>query len=116
VQAQLAGNTAERNAGTRTRRPSLLAGMLFDRDGNRMTPSQCRARNRKQRTALWHCAWSGIGITKDLRRLHPPSIESNVMRAQPISNPPPQSPSCPECSDMDAQYVGIFTKPRCSQG
>src|SRR6516225_9718539 len=39
VQAQLAGNTAERDAGTRTRQPSLLAGMLFDRDGNRMMPS-----------------------------------------------------------------------------
>jgi site-specific DNA recombinase len=39
VQAQLAGNAAERNSGTRTRQPSLLAGMLFDRDGNRMTPS-----------------------------------------------------------------------------
>ena len=31
VQAQLAGNTAARNSGTRTRQPSLLAGMLFDR-------------------------------------------------------------------------------------
>src|SRR5262252_571449 len=30
VQAQLAINTAERNSGTRTRQPSLLAGMLFD--------------------------------------------------------------------------------------
>src|SRR5262249_17781572 len=39
VQARLAGNTAERHAGTRTHQPSLLAGMLFDRDGNRMTPS-----------------------------------------------------------------------------
>ena len=39
VQAQLAGNTAERNSGSRTDQPSLLAGMLFDRDGNRMTPS-----------------------------------------------------------------------------
>jgi DNA invertase Pin-like site-specific DNA recombinase len=39
VQAQLAGNTAERNSGSRTHQPSLLAGMLFDRDGNRMTPS-----------------------------------------------------------------------------
>ena len=39
VQAQLAGNTAERDAGTRTRQPSLLAGLLYDRDGNRMTPS-----------------------------------------------------------------------------
>src|SRR5947209_5348806 len=38
VQAELAG-TAERNSGTRTHQPSLLAGMLFDRDGARMTPS-----------------------------------------------------------------------------
>ena len=34
VQAQLAGNSCGRNAGTGTRQPSLLAEMLFDRDGN----------------------------------------------------------------------------------
>src|SRR5215467_8715801 len=39
VQAQLAGNAAERNSGTNTRQPSLLAGLLFDGDGNRMTPT-----------------------------------------------------------------------------
>jgi site-specific DNA recombinase len=39
VQAQLASNIAERNSGTRNHQPSLLAGMLFDGDGNRMTPS-----------------------------------------------------------------------------
>jgi site-specific DNA recombinase len=39
VQMQLAGNTAERNSGTRTHQPSLLARMLFDAHGNRMTPS-----------------------------------------------------------------------------
>jgi DNA invertase Pin-like site-specific DNA recombinase len=39
VQAQLAGKTAGRNYGTRTCQPSLLAGMLFDGDGNRMTPT-----------------------------------------------------------------------------
>jgi site-specific DNA recombinase len=39
VQAQLAGNAAERNSGTRARQPSLLAGMLFDGDNNSMTPS-----------------------------------------------------------------------------
>src|ERR1700738_4597979 len=38
VQTQLAGNAAQREGG-QTRPPSLLAGMLFDRDGNRMTPS-----------------------------------------------------------------------------
>src|SRR5215467_11960006 len=39
AQAQLAINTPERNSGTRTRQPSLLTGMLFDADGNPMTPS-----------------------------------------------------------------------------
>jgi DNA invertase Pin-like site-specific DNA recombinase len=39
VQAQLAANTAERNSGTNTRPPSLLAGILFDSDGDRMTPT-----------------------------------------------------------------------------
>jgi site-specific DNA recombinase len=39
VQARLAGNVGWRNAGGRTAQPSLLAGMLFDGDGNRMTPS-----------------------------------------------------------------------------
>jgi site-specific DNA recombinase len=38
VQAQLSSNTAGRSSGTRTRQPSLLAGMLFDGDGNPMTP------------------------------------------------------------------------------
>jgi hypothetical protein len=39
VQRRLAGNTAERSPGTRTHHPSLLAGMLFDTEGNRVTPS-----------------------------------------------------------------------------
>jgi DNA invertase Pin-like site-specific DNA recombinase len=39
VQARLAGNAAQCRAGGRAIQPSLLAGMLFDGDGNRMTPS-----------------------------------------------------------------------------
>src|SRR5215472_14159192 len=39
VQAQLAGNTAQRSSGTRIRQPSLLTGMLFDCRGNAMTPT-----------------------------------------------------------------------------
>jgi len=49
VQAQLAANTAERNSGTRTRQPSLLAGMLFDGDGNRMTPTHATKQGRRYR-------------------------------------------------------------------
>ena len=39
VHAQLAGNTGQRNSGTRIRQPSLLTGMLFDCKGNPMTPT-----------------------------------------------------------------------------
>src|SRR5690349_10180541 len=39
VQGQLGSNTAARNSAIRTRPPSLLAGILFDGDGNRMTPT-----------------------------------------------------------------------------
>src|ERR1700758_2246920 len=39
AQSRLADNTAERTSGTRTRQPSLLAGRLFDPDGNPMTPT-----------------------------------------------------------------------------
>ena len=34
VQMRLACNTAERNSATPTHQPSLLAGMLFDAEGN----------------------------------------------------------------------------------
>src|SRR5437868_4644676 len=39
AQSRLADNSAERSSGTRTREPSLLAGRLFDPDGNPMTPT-----------------------------------------------------------------------------
>jgi len=60
VQAQLAGNAAQRNAGGKTRQPSLLAGMLFDRDGNRMTPSHAGKKGMRYRYYV-----SGSLITKD---------------------------------------------------
>jgi DNA invertase Pin-like site-specific DNA recombinase len=49
VQAQLAANTAERTFGTRMRQPSLLAGMLFDGDGNRMTPTHATKKGTRYR-------------------------------------------------------------------
>ena len=49
VQAQLAANTTERNAGTRMRQPSLLAGLLFDGDGNRMTPTHATKQGTRYR-------------------------------------------------------------------
>jgi hypothetical protein len=49
VQAQLTANTAERHSGRRTRRPSLLAGMLFDGDGNRMTSTHATKKGTRYR-------------------------------------------------------------------
>ena len=60
VQAQLTSNAAERNSGTRTRQPSLLAGMLFDRDGNRMTPTHAVKKGTR-----YHYYVSRALITKD---------------------------------------------------
>src|SRR6202162_3960374 len=60
VQAQLASNVAERNSGTRNHRPSLLTGLLFDGDGNRMTPSHAVKMGTHYRYYV-----SGSLITKD---------------------------------------------------
>src|SRR5438874_8947377 len=60
VQAQLAGNAAQRTDGGKIRPPSLLAGMLFDRDGNRMTPSHAGKKGTRYRYYV-----SGSLITKD---------------------------------------------------
>jgi site-specific DNA recombinase len=60
VQAQLADNAAQRNEGGKTRQPSLLAGMLFDGDGNRMTPSHAVKKGMRYRYYV-----SASLITKD---------------------------------------------------
>jgi site-specific DNA recombinase len=60
VQAQLAGNAAAQNSGARNRQPSLLTGMLFDRDGNRMTPSHAGKKGTRYRYYV-----SGSLISKD---------------------------------------------------
>src|ERR1700724_886176 len=60
VQAQLDSNAAERNSGTRNHQPSLLAGMLFDGDGNRMTLSHALKMGKRYRYYV-----SGALITKD---------------------------------------------------
>src|SRR5246127_504719 len=60
VQEQLAGNTVRRRCGGRARQSSLLAGMLFDGDGNRMTPSHAGKKSTHYRYYV-----SGSLITKD---------------------------------------------------
>jgi site-specific DNA recombinase len=49
VQAQLAENAVERRNGLRAGNPSLLAGLLFDAQGQRMVPSHARKGGRRYR-------------------------------------------------------------------
>jgi site-specific DNA recombinase len=80
VQARLAGNVAQRNAGGWGVQPSLLAGLLFDGDGNRMTPSHAVKKGTRYRYYV-----SRPLITKDQadrsagRRIPAGEIEQFVM-------------------------------------
>jgi hypothetical protein len=49
AQAKLAANAVERSTGIGARSPSLLAGLLFDADGNRMTPTHAVKNGRRYR-------------------------------------------------------------------
>ena len=49
VQAILAENRTERADGSHAKQPSLLAGMLFDADGERMTPSHAVKKGKRYR-------------------------------------------------------------------
>jgi site-specific DNA recombinase len=66
AQSRLADNTAERSSGTRSRQPSLLAGILFDPDGNRMTPTHAVKSATRYRYYVSHSP-----ITKDQSELSP---------------------------------------------
>ncbi len=49
VQARLAENAVECHAGTRVKNPSLLAGLLFDSNGQRLTPTHAVKNGRRYR-------------------------------------------------------------------
>jgi len=49
VQGQLRHNAVVRHRGTNAKAPSLLAGILFDEDGNRMAPSHASKAGRRYR-------------------------------------------------------------------
>src|SRR5437868_3634599 len=74
VQAQLASNAAERNSSARHRQPSLLAGMLFDGDGNRMTPSHAGKKSTRYRYYV-SCSLITKDRTEDSAGLRVPAAE-----------------------------------------
>jgi len=70
VQSQRAANTAQRHSGARTRQPSLFAGILFDRAGNRMTPTHAVKKGMRYRYWGSFCRQiKGLAIGGTLRSL-----------------------------------------------
>ena len=54
VQEKLAANRIERKNGTRAKQPSLLAGLIFDEGGERMTPTHANKKGRRYRYYVTH--------------------------------------------------------------
>jgi len=54
VQSKLAANAVERTTGERARSPSLLAGLLYDGEGHRMTPSHAVKNGMRYRYYVSH--------------------------------------------------------------
>jgi hypothetical protein len=92
VQAQLAGNAAQHNDSGKTPQPSLLAGMLFDGDGNRMTPSHAVKKGTRYRYYV-----SRSLITKD-------RTENSL--SGPISPALPIASKLPDLSPTIWQIIG----------
>jgi len=68
VQAILAGNRVERSIGSTAKDPSLLAGLMFDGDGNRMTPTHAVKNGRRYRYYI------SRSLTTDTRKTSPAGI------------------------------------------
>src|SRR5262249_29886209 len=79
AQAKLAANAVERSSGIGARSPSLLAGLLFDADGNRMTPSHAVKHGRRYRYYVSHPLITGARAgSPNGMRVPAPEIEQLV--------------------------------------
>ena len=74
VQAKLAANTVRRRSGTNAKCPSLLAGLLYDETGARLSPTHTRKGPRRYRYYLTSPSGAGPGW-----RLPAPAIEGIVI-------------------------------------
>ena len=71
VQATLAANRVERAAGGRTKRPSLLTGLLFDEAGDRLTPTYAIKKGTRYRYYVSTSLLTGGGKTQSSGRRIP---------------------------------------------
>ena len=73
VQARLAENAVERSTGIRVKNPSLLAGLLFDGEGHRMTPTHAVKKGSRYRYYVSRSLI--VGARADAAGLRVPAVE-----------------------------------------
>lgn len=86
VQARLNSNRAVRRSGTSSKEPSLLAGLLFDTSGNRMTPSHAVKSAKRYRYYISNNLIAGANRGRecdpsDGQRIPAQEIEGHVITA-----------------------------------
>jgi DNA invertase Pin-like site-specific DNA recombinase len=86
VQSQLAANAAIRRSGTSSKEPSLLAGILFDGKGNRMTPTHAVKSGKRYRYYISNNLIAGAHRGRnseagDGLRISAHEIEGHVIKA-----------------------------------
>ena len=79
VQQQLKHNAVVRHRGTNSKAPSLLAGMIFDENGNRMVPSHASKGSRRYRYYISKLATEESSDADSGRRLPALMIEDAVL-------------------------------------
>jgi hypothetical protein len=80
VQARLRQNTVAKRTGAGAVQPSLLAGMLFDERGNRLTPSHCTKGGKRYRYYFSQATLRPAIGPEGVRRVPAAELESLVVR------------------------------------
>ena len=86
AQAQLASNVAVRRSGKSSKDPSLLAGLLYDGEGNRMTPSHAVKNGKRYRYYISNHLIVGTNKSRETKsgeglRIAAQEIEGHVVTA-----------------------------------
>jgi site-specific DNA recombinase len=86
AQAQMASNVAIRRSGKSSKDPSLLAGLLYDGEGNRMTPSHAAKSGKRYRYYISNHLIAGTNKSRETKsgeglRIAAQEIEGRVIAA-----------------------------------
>ena len=110
AQAQLASNVAIRRSGKSSKDPSLLAGLLYDGEGNRMTPSHTAKDGKRYRYYISNHLIAGTTRSRKTKsgeglRIAAQEIDGHVIAAIAMFLADPQKIVAELCPDDAAPAV-----------